>query len=132
MTKNTRPKKMNIHTGIDIGSAKIRCAIIETDIIENTNKLLGLGSSESTGITRGSITSREKFLEEMETDLVEAEKMANVKVEKVWLSVSGEHIRGINTQFKLTLRIEIIKTTAKTILVFWAGSLPLLQSHWRF
>lgn len=98
MTKNTRPKKINIHTGIDIGSAKIRCAIIETDIIENTNKLLGIGSSDSTGISRGSITNREKFLEEMEQALVEAEKMANVKVEQVWLSVSGEHIRGINTQ----------------------------------
>lgn len=98
MKKNTRPKKINIHTGIDIGSAKIRCAIIETDIVENTNKLLGVGSSDSTGINRGSITSHEKFLEEMEKALVEAEKMANVKVEHVWLSVSGEHIRGINTQ----------------------------------
>ena len=47
MKKNTRPKKINIHTGIDIGSAKIRCAIIETDIVENTNKLLGVGSSDS-------------------------------------------------------------------------------------
>lgn len=98
MMKNTRPKMTNIHTGIDIGSAKIRCAIIETDIVENTNKLLGIGSSDSTGINRGSITSREKFLEEMENALIEAEKMANVKVEYVWLSVSGEHIRGINTQ----------------------------------
>lgn len=98
MMKNTRPNKANIHTGIDIGSAKIRCAIIETDIVKNTNKLLGIGSSDSTGISRGSITSREKFLEEMEKALVEAEKMSNIKVEHVWLSVSGEHIRGINTQ----------------------------------
>jgi len=96
--KNSRPKKMNIHAGIDIGSAKIRCAIVETDLIENKNKLLGIGSSNSTGINRGSITSREKFLEEMEAALIEAEKMANVKVEQIWLSVSGEHIRGINTQ----------------------------------
>jgi len=98
MTKNGRPKKTNIHTGIDIGSTNIRCAIIETDIAENSNKLLGIGSSYSTGINRGSITNREKFMEEMEKALVEAEKMANVKVENVWLSVSGEHIRGINTQ----------------------------------
>ncbi len=96
--KNVRTKKTNIHTGIDIGSAKIRCAIIETDVVESTNRLLGLGSSVSTGINRGSITSREKFLEEMENALVEAEKMANTKVEQIWLSVSGEHIKGINTQ----------------------------------
>ena len=103
MTKNIRPKKTNIHTGIDIGSSKIRCTIIETHVVENTNKLLGVGSSESTGINRGSITNRGKFLEEMEKALVEAEKMANVKVEYVWLSVSGEHIRGINTQGAITI-----------------------------
>ncbi len=96
--KNARPKKTNIHTGKDIGSAKIRCAIIETVIVGNTNKLLGIGSADSTGIKQGSITSREKFLEEMENALTETEKMANVKVDYVWLSVSGEHIRGINTQ----------------------------------
>ena len=96
--KNSRTKKSNIHAGIDIGSAKIRCAIIETDTIENANRLLGIGSSISTGINHGSITSREKFLEEMEKALVEAEKMANTKVEHIWLSVSGEHIKGINTQ----------------------------------
>ena len=96
--KKPRTKKINLHTGIDIGSSKIRCAIIESDIVENTYRLLGIGSSPSTGITRGSITSREKFLAEMENALVEAEKMANVKIDHVWLSVSGEHIKGINTQ----------------------------------
>ena len=98
MIKNTRTKKTNILTGIDIGSSTIKCAIIEADGVENTNRLLGIGSSDSTGINRGSITSREKFLEEMEKALIEAEKMANTKVENIWLSVSGEHIKGINTQ----------------------------------
>jgi len=96
--KKARTKKMTVHTGIDIGSSKIRCAIIESDIVENTYRLLGIGSSPSTGITRGSITSREKFLAEMENALIEAEKIANVKTDHVWLSVSGEHIKGINTQ----------------------------------
>ncbi len=49
MMKNSRPKKMNIISGIDIGSAKIRCAIIANDDINNTNKLLGIGTSNSTG-----------------------------------------------------------------------------------
>lgn len=96
--KKARTKKINLHTGIDIGSSKIRCAIIESDIVENAYRLLGIGSSPSTGITRGSITNREKFLAEMENALIEAEKMANIKIDHVWLSVSGEHIKGINTQ----------------------------------
>ena len=36
--KKPRTKKNNLHTGIDIGSSKIRCAIIESDIVEKYRK----------------------------------------------------------------------------------------------
>ncbi len=98
MKKNARPKKTNIFTGIDIGSANIRCAILTYDQTEDKNTLLGIGSTSSTGIRSGNIVSRDKLIEDIEKALTEAEKMANLKVETVWLSVSGEHIRGINTQ----------------------------------
>ena len=98
MKKNKRPKMTNIHTGIDVGSTKIRCSIIEIDSEKNSKKLLGIGISNSSGIKQGRITNREKFIEEIEKALLDAEKVANVKVEHVWVSVSGEHIRGINTQ----------------------------------
>jgi len=98
MTKGARPKKSDIFTGIDIGSANIRCAILDYNATENKNAILGIGSAQSTGIKSGNIVSRDKLIEDIEKALTEAEKMANKKVETVWLSVSGEHIRGINTQ----------------------------------
>ena len=85
MKKSARPKKTNIYTGIDIGSANIRCAILDFDQVENKNTILGIGSSLSTGIKSGNIISREKLIEEIEKALVEAEKTANVKVENVWI-----------------------------------------------
>lgn len=98
MKKGARPKKTNISTGIDIGSANIRCAILDFDQDGNKNTLLGIGSAVSTGIKSGNIISREKLVEDIEKALTEAEKTAGVKVESAWLSVSGDHIRGINTQ----------------------------------
>jgi cell division protein FtsA len=98
MKNSTRPRRTNIFTGIDIGSANIHCAILAYDRTENTNTLIGIGSTTSTGIKSGNIVSRDKLIEDIEKALTDAEKMANLKVETVWLSVSGDHIRGINTQ----------------------------------
>lgn len=98
MNKGARPKKTNIYTGIDIGSTSIRCAILDFNQVERKNTILGIGNTSSTGLKGGNIVSREKMIEDMEKVLIEAEKAANVKVENVWISVSGDHIRGINTQ----------------------------------
>lgn len=98
MKKGARPKKTNIYAGIDIGSANIRCAILDYNQMENKHSVLGIGSAVSTGIKSGNIISREKLVEDIERALIEAEKTANVKVDSAWLSVSGDHIRGINTQ----------------------------------
>ena len=104
MKKTARPKRTNVFTGIDVGSTNIRCSIIENDLLENKTRLLGIGTAESTGIKQGSIINREIFIEQMEKAIVDAEKTANIKVENVWLSVSGEHIRGINTQGAIAIK----------------------------
>jgi len=98
MKKGTRLKRTNIYTGIDIGSANIRCSILDFDQDENKHTLLGIGSSASNGIKGGNIVSREKLIEDIEKAVIEAEKSANIKIDNAWVSVSGDHIRGINTQ----------------------------------
>ena len=69
MKKNARPKKTNIYTGIDIGSANIRCAILTYNQAEDNNTLLGIGSTSSTGIKSGNIVSRDKLIEDIEKAL---------------------------------------------------------------
>jgi cell division protein FtsA len=98
MKKGSRLKRTNIYTGIDIGSANIRCAILDFDQDENKHTLIGVGTSTSTGIKGSSIVSREKLIEDIEIAVIKAEKAASVKVDNAWVSVSGDHIRGINTQ----------------------------------
>jgi len=88
----------NCHVGLDIGSSRVVCAIVTTDVVEKRIKLLGLGEAHSTGIKKGCIIHRDRTIEEIEKALADAEMMANTKVSRVVLSTTGEHIRGINTQ----------------------------------
>ena len=87
----------NIITGIDIGTATITCCIVDLGGDTNDARLLGIGTSSSAGIRKGSIIHRDKVISELETAITAAETMANVKIQAAWCSLTGSHIRGINT-----------------------------------
>ncbi len=92
-----------ITVGIDIGSSKICCAVGQINIANNKIKLLGLATTKSRGIKRGVITDRDKLIETIEKVLTDAEIMANTKITSSYLSITGEHIRSINTQAAIAL-----------------------------
>lgn len=98
MIKKSNNQNKFIQAGLDVGSNKICCAISETNSSNGETNLLGIGISMASGIKKGTITHRDNLIDEMEKALNQAELMANLKVESISLGISGEHIRGINTQ----------------------------------
>ena len=46
---------------------------------------------------KGSISNREKLIDEIEASINAAELMANKKIDKINLGISGEFVKGINT-----------------------------------
>ena len=89
--------------GIDIGSANITCAIGQADSSINRIKLKGISSTLSTGIKRGIITNRNELIDTLEKVINDTERMANIKITNAFLSITGEHIRSINTQAAIPL-----------------------------
>jgi len=98
MSPLNRGQDKNVQVGIDIGSSHVRCAIVESNPENGTVKLLGLGTKPHNGMRTGSLIHIDKTITALDEALKEAELMANVKVERAVMSISGEHIRGINTQ----------------------------------
>ena len=91
-------QNQGIIAGVDIGSFKCCCSVGELDTDSGEVKLLGLGESSSTGIKKGSIVNRERVIDEIQTAIREAESMSNVKIDHANVTISGNHIRGLNTQ----------------------------------
>ena len=125
-----------VQAGLDIGSDKICCAISEIDLKTDTIKLLGIGNSQATSINRGAITHRDNLIDEIEHAIKEAQTMSGVSIETLSLGISGEHIRGINTQGAIAiggpqasnvpLQNEITKNDVKKVLdLAKAISLPM-------
>jgi cell division protein FtsA len=96
-------QEQKITVGLDIGSSNITCAIGQVSPTTKDVKLQGISSRPSKGIKKGVIINRDELIENIEGVLSEAELMANIKVTNIILSITGEHIRSLNTQAAIPL-----------------------------
>ena len=82
-------------TGLDIGTTKI--GVIIAEIEDNSQpKVIGVGTSPSDGLRKGVVVNLEKTVRSIENAIEQAEQMAGVKVDQVYIGIAGDHIRSYN------------------------------------
>ncbi len=84
-----------IYIGLDIGTSKV-CAIAAEPDHEDILKVVGLSSSPSTGLRRGTIVDIEATANAIRNALDEIEASAGIKAENVTVGIAGEHIFSLN------------------------------------
>ncbi|HDP67162.1 MAG TPA: cell division protein FtsA [Candidatus Marinimicrobia bacterium] len=85
-------------TGVDIGTHKT-CALIAEVNPETGNPLIkGYGFVETRGLKRGAVVNIEKLSQTISQAVNAAETMAGTSVSSCYVSISGDHIRSMNTQ----------------------------------
>jgi cell division protein FtsA len=87
----------HVVVGLDIGTTKVACIIAEAGDDEKM-KVVGVGVSPSNGLRKGVVVNIEKTVRSIRKAVEEAELMAGVKVESVWVGIAGDHIRSINSK----------------------------------
>ena len=94
----------NLVSGIDIGSEKIYCAIGLRFPETSKVKLLGIGISPvNESFKKGTISNRNKLINQIEIAVNEAEIMADQKINNAYISLTGDHIKSMNTQSAIAL-----------------------------
>ena len=97
-------RNSNVVAGIDIGSENIYCAIGSFDPESSRIKLLGIGKcAVKESFNQGAITNRNQLIEQLEVAVNEAEVMADKKINSAFISLTGNHIRCMNTQGAVAL-----------------------------
>ncbi len=86
-----------IITGLDIGTTKI-CAVIVKEDPDGTLNVVGIGSAPSYGLRKGVVVNIDKTVNAIQTAVDEAQAMAGVDVESVFVGIAGDHIRSINSK----------------------------------
>ena len=86
----------DIIAGLDIGTTKIAAVIGQ--VREGGIEVIGAGKSPSQGLRKGIIVNIDSTVEAITRAVEEAEMMAGVEVDSVFVGLGGSHIKGINTR----------------------------------
>ena len=84
-------KKEHIVVGLDIGTTKI-CAIVAQVTPDEGVTIIGVGSSPSRGLRKGIVVNIDSTVESIKKAVEEAELMAAVQINSVYIGIAGSHI----------------------------------------
>ena len=93
----------DIVVGLDIGSAKVMVVVAEI-LPAGELKLVGLGVAPSNGIKRGVVVNIDATVQSIQLALREAELMADCKITRVYIGITGSHIRGFNSSGMVAIK----------------------------
>ncbi|MCK4577625.1 MAG: cell division protein FtsA [Candidatus Marinimicrobia bacterium] len=88
--------------GLEVGTAKV-CAVIAQVDEHGEMNLLGFGRAPSNGIRKGMVVSVKETIASIESAVLEAENQADVKMDGVYVAISGEQIRSMNNSGVITV-----------------------------
>jgi cell division protein FtsA len=89
--------KQDIVVGLDLGTTKV-CTIIGERDEEGQVHIIGVGTTPSTGLKKGSVVNIEQTIASIKKSIQDAERMAGVEVSAAYAGVAGGHIKGLNSR----------------------------------
>jgi len=85
----------DVIVSLDIGTSKVRVIIGEMN--NGSLNIIGVGSSESEGIKKGAIVDIDQTVQSIRNAVEHAERMVGIKINEVFVGISGNHIELQNS-----------------------------------
>ena len=93
--------KVELITGLDIGSTSIRVAVAKLvvgDVNDSNLQIVGLIEVPSEGIAKGVVSSIEEAVSSISNSLEQVERLVGVPIEHAWVGISGPHVTSIKNK----------------------------------
>lgn len=87
----------DIVVGLDIGTTKIACIVGKRDD-HGKIEILGIGKSESLGVSRGVVANIDKTVQAIKTAVEEAENKTGIDIKYVNVGIAGQHIKSLQNR----------------------------------
>ncbi len=81
----------NLFVGLDIGTVSISALVGEV-LPDGKINIIGVGTSPSRGMDKGGVNDLESVVKSVQRAVDQAELMAECKISRVFISISGKHI----------------------------------------
>jgi cell division protein FtsA len=87
---------------LDVGSSKVCCAIAQVQEKENF-EILGIGKQLSSGVKAGVVVDMEEVITSIVNAVHTAEKMADVTIQDVIVSINGAQLKSVNLAIEMSV-----------------------------
>ncbi len=98
-----RKTDKSLIVGLDIGTSKVSAIVGEFEPGQPV-EVIGIGSHVSKGLKRGVVVDIESTVQSIQRAIEEAELMAGCAISSVYASISGSHIRSLNSEGVVAIR----------------------------
>ncbi len=92
----SRRSEKNLVVGLDIGTTKVAALVGEIKA-DDTIEIVGVGTHASHGLKKGVVVDIESTVQSIQRAVEEAELMADCEINSVHASISGSHVRSLNS-----------------------------------
>ncbi len=87
-------EEKGVVVGLDIGTTKIVCMVGRKNEFGKID-ILGMGKSESVGVTRGVVSNIDKTVESIRAAVAEAQAQSGEEISIVNVGIAGQHIKSL-------------------------------------
>lgn len=108
----------DIVVGLDIGTTKIACIVGKRDE-HGKIEIIGIGKSESLGVSRGVVANIDKTVQSIKTAVEEAQNKTGIDIQYVNVGIAGQHIKSLQNRgiyMRESLENEISKEDVKNLI----------------
>ena len=99
---NNNHAQPRILAALDLGTCKV-CAVIAQLSEDGRLSMLGVGTAPSAGLRKGLVVNVKETIASIDAAISEAESQADVKMDGVYVAISGEDIRSMNNMGVITV-----------------------------
>ncbi len=112
-----------IITGLDVGTTKV-CAIVG-ELTDSTLKIIGFGMAPSKGIKKGVVINIDETVDSIKKAVHDAEVMAGVKINNVYVGIAGGHIKSYNSTGVIAIKNKVVREDDKRRVIDAAQALNI-------
>jgi cell division protein FtsA len=105
-------KNNRVVVGLDIGTTKVSAVVAELTP-EGSLEIIGVGRRPSKGLRKGIIVDVESTAEAVATAIEDAEVMAGIRIDAVYVGLGGGQVEGVTTEGSIELTAK--EVTSKDI-----------------
>ncbi len=87
-------RKERVVVGLDVGTTKVVALV--GNVANGLIEIIGMGKAESHGLEKGVVVDIGRTISSIRKAVEEAENMADVKIDSVYVGIAGKHINSIN------------------------------------